>query len=407
VNEPEAPSARPRRPTFDPLPEWVAPATRLIHADRRPERNAGAVVFPIYQTSTFHYPAEFSEAQDGGSVYMYTRMSNPTLEGVAEVVRQLEGAEAARVYGSGMGALATPLFTFLRPGDEVIALEDLYGGSLDLLGELLPRFGVRVRFISHEAAGRPEELFSASTKMAIVESPTNPLLRVVDIARWARAADAAGALLLVDNTFATPINQNPIALGADLVLHSGTKYLGGHADLLAGAIAGPRGLLEKVDATHHVLGAVLDPFAAFLLLRGLRTLGVRVARQNSTGAGVAAALRNHPKVRSVFYPGAASPDEERIASLQMRGRGGMVSVVVAGGADGAQRFLRQLKLVHVASSLGSVESLASRPADTSHRHLSVKERERRGIDEGLVRLSLGLEEESDLVRDLTDALDRA
>ncbi len=403
----EEPAAPPERARFRPLPEWVGPATRLIHGARRTELNAGAVVPPIFQSSTFHYPPEFSEARAHGQVAFYTRLGNPSLEVPAELIRGLEGAEAARVFSSGMGAISTTLLTLLRPGDEVVALEDLYGGTLDLLGGLLPSLGVRVRWVSAEAAREPEAVVGPETRLAVLESPTNPLLRVHDIARWAEATRRRGALLLVDNTFATPILQRPLSLGADLVVHSATKYLGGHADLLAGAVAGPRELIERVDATHQVLGAVLDPFAAFLLTRGLRTLGVRVERQSASGTAVAQSLAGDPRVERVHYPGSANPEEEQIAARQMRGRGGMVSLVVRGGSEGAHRFLHQLKLVHVAGSLGGVESLASMPAETSHRHLSAGECARRGIVPGLVRLSLGIEDVDDLIRDLREALSRS
>ena len=400
---------RPEKPTtpFEPLPEWVGPATRLVHADRRAERNAGAVAFPIYQTSTFHFPAEYSEARDGGSVHMYTRHSNPTLDNASAIVAALEGTDGARVFGSGMGALSSVFFTFLRPGDEVVALEDLYGGTLDLLRELLPRYGVTVRWVPWAEATDPGSVVTPRTRLVMVESPTNPLLHVLDLAEWAGAADRVGALLVVDNTFATPINQRPAALGADLVVHSATKYLGGHGDLLAGVVAGPAELLERIDRTHRMLGSVLDPFAGFLLTRGLRTLELRVARQSASGRSVAEALRGHPRVSRVYYPGDGSPQEEEIASRQMAGRGGMVSIVVDGGVDAAHRFLRHLRLVHVATSLGGVESLACIPGETSHRSLSPEELEKRGLDPALVRLSLGVEDPEDLLRDITEALDAA
>ncbi len=399
--------APPGRPRYRPLPDWVHPATRLIHGARQDDLNAGSVVPPIYQASTFHYPPEFSEVAERSRVQFYTRLGNPSQEVAAELIRQLEGAEAARVFGSGMGAISTALLTLVRPGNEVVALEDLYGGTLDLLAGLLPSMGVRVRWVGASELKSPESVVTPATKLVVVESPTNPLLRLCDLGRWAAAAHGHGALLLVDNTFATPVNQSPIRLGADLVAHSASKYFGGHADLIAGALVGSRELLARIDATHQVIGSVLDPFAAFLLTRGLRTLEVRVVRQNATGATVAGALGDHPKVSRVFYPGRSDPDDEALARQQMRGRGGMVSLALRGGAESAHRFLHHLRLVHVAGSLGGVESLASMPAETSHRHLLPDERERRGIEPGLVRLSLGLEHPDDLVRDLSEALDAA
>ncbi|MCI4330956.1 MAG: aminotransferase class I/II-fold pyridoxal phosphate-dependent enzyme [Thermoplasmata archaeon] len=399
----EAPAVAPRR-RFDPLPEWVHPATWLQHGGRRPERNAGAVVPPIYQTSTYHYPASFSEAAGSGDVHLYTRMDNPTQEVAAELIRGLEGAGGARVFASGMGACSTVLLAFLREGDEVVALHDLYGGTIDLLRDTLPRFGVTTRWVSPDESTDPTAAVSPKTRVVWLETPSSPLLRVHDIRSWAEAADRVGALLVVDNTFATPINQRPLSLGADLVVHSATKYLGGHSDLVAGAVVGSPQLLERVDPVHTTIGAALDPFAAFLLARGMRTLELRVGRQNANGLRVAAELAGHPKVERVYYPGSGPASEDETARRQMSGRGGVVSLVVRNGSEGAQRFLRQLRLVHVASSFGGVESLASVPAETSHRHLSSEELARRGIVPGLVRLSLGVEDADDLLRDLSEAL---
>jgi cystathionine beta-lyase/cystathionine gamma-synthase len=401
--ESQDPGLRPR-PRFTPIPEWAGPSTRLVHGARRPEYNAGAVVPPIYQTTTYRFPGDFSEAVDRGGVYLYSRLANPTVEVPTELLRQLEGGEAARLFGSGMGAVTSLLLSLLKSGDEVVALDVLYGGTLDTLTDIFPRYGVSVRFVSERTAREPEAVLTDRTRIAWLESPTNPLLTVHDLSRWARACDSVGTILVVDNTFATPINQNPLSLGADLVVHSATKYLGGHHDLLAGAVVGPADLLSRIDTKGNI-GAPLDPFAAFLLGRSLKTLALRVARQNENGRAVAEALAAHPVVRQVYYPGRASAEEEAIAARQMRGRGGMVTLSLNGGAGAAVQFLRRLRFVQSASSLGGVESLASVPAITSHRHLSSEERARRGIDDGLVRLSLGIEDPEDLVRDMTEALD--
>ena len=392
------------RPRFTELPEWVGPSTRLVHGARRPDYNAGAVVPPIYQTANYHFPAEFSESADRGGVYLYSRLANPTVEGPTELVRQLEGGDAARLFASGMGAFSALLLSLLRSGDEVVALDVLYGGTLELLKDTFPRYGVSVRFVGEKEAREPETLLTEKTRLAWVESPTNPLLTVHDIGRWARAADTVGTLLVVDNTFATPIDQSPLALGADLVVHSATKYLAGHSDLVAGAIVGPENLLSRIDSKGDI-GSTLDPFAAFLLARSLKTLALRVARHNENGRRVAEALAAHPLVRRVYYPGRASADEEAIAARQMRGRGGMLTFTLDGGAERAEKLLHRLRFVHSAASLGGVESLASVPSLTSHRHLSPAERAKRGIEDGLVRLSLGIEDPEDLVRDLTEALD--
>jgi len=401
-----SPKKRPQHPEFDPIPEEAGKATILLHAGRRPERNAGAVVAPIFQTSTFHFPSNFSESSEFGDTYLYTRNRNPMHEVLEEKLRRVEGGESARVFGSGMGAITTTLLSLLKPGDEIVALEDLYGGTLSLLQTVLPKFGIRVRWVPHEEAGEPERLVGPGTRLVHLETPTSPLLRVHDIRRWADATHRSGALLSVDNTFATPINQNPIPLGADLVVHSATKYLGGHHDLLAGAVIGRRELIERIDP-RVVFGSVLDPLAAFLLDRGMKTLALRVERQNETGRAVAESLVTHPKVEHVYYPGHNNPTDEEIARRQMRGRGGVVSVSVKGGLDGAHRFLKALRLVHVASSLGGVETLASLPVETSHVHLKSEELASRGIAAGLVRLSVGLEEPEDILRDLRHGLDAA
>ncbi|HEV8049170.1 MAG TPA: aminotransferase class I/II-fold pyridoxal phosphate-dependent enzyme [Thermoplasmata archaeon] len=393
------------RPKFHPLPEWIGPGTRAVHAGARDDANAGAVVFPIYQTSNFHFPAAFSEARDPSGVHLYTRLDNPTQEVAGELLRSLEGAEAARVFGSGMGAISSTLLTFLRPGDEIVALEDLYGGTVDLLRELLPRFGVRVRLLSQAEAERPEDAIGKAARVVYFESPTNPLLRVHDIRRWAAAARAAGAISVFDNTFATPVGQSPLALGVDLVVHSASKYLGGHSDLIAGAVAGSAELVQRVDRTHAVLGSPLDPFAAFLLTRGMKTLPLRVARASANAARVVEALESHPAIARVHYPGRDQPDSEAVAAAQMRFRGGMVAIELRRGQSAVQRFLKRVRLVHVAASLGGVESLASVPRETSHRGLSDADALARGIVPGLVRLSLGIEEADDLVRDLSEALD--
>ncbi len=388
---------------FRPLPAWAGPSTRLVHGGQFPELNAGAVVPPVYQTSTFRYPAAFSEASAHGTVRIYSREGNPTVDGPAEVLRDLEGGGAARLFASGMGAIAATFLSLLRSGDEVVAPDGLYGGTIDLLRDLLPRFAVRVRLLDMARAQSPEQEVTPATRLAFVETPTNPTLRVHDIERWARAIHGAGGLLVVDNTFASPINQRPLALGSDLVVHSATKYLGGHSDLTAGAVIGPSELVERVDPAFH-LGAPLDPFAAFLLHRSLKTLGLRVERQNRNAAAVLAALRGERGVVRVHYPGLADAEQEAIAGRQMAGRGGMLGLTVHGGSTAAARFLSGLRIVQAAASLGGVESLASLPRETSHRPYSETQRAALGIEEGLVRLSLGIEEPDDLVRDLREAL---
>ncbi|MCI4342236.1 MAG: aminotransferase class I/II-fold pyridoxal phosphate-dependent enzyme [Thermoplasmata archaeon] len=395
------PSPRP----FRPLPPWAqGPATIALHGARRPERNAGAVVHPIYQTSTFRFPGPYSELGIEGPPYLYTRHDNPTQEVAAETVRLLEGGESARVYGSGMGAISAALLGLLSPGEELVAMENLYGGTVGLCSGLLRRLGIAVRWVSPHEEAEPELVLSDRTRVVFLESPSNPLLQVHDIAQWAAAADARGALTIVDNTLATPVNQHPIELGADVVVHSGTKYLGGHSDLMAGALVAPRSIMDRIHATDIGLGSVLDPFAAFLLARGMKTLPLRVERQNRSAAWLVEQLVAIPEVERVWYPGRASPEEEALAARQMGGRSGVLAFVLRGGLAAARRTLARLECVHVASSFGGVESLVSLPEETSHVGLSEAERRECGMPSGMLRLSVGLEEPEVLLSDLRQAI---
>lgn len=359
---------------------------------------------PIYQTSTFDFPSELSDsARSGGPTYLYTRYANPSLEDAAETIRSLEGAEAGLVFGSGMGAISATLLALLSPGEELVALEDLYGGTVALLETILPRFGVRVRWVSRGESGEPEKVVGPSTRLVLLESPTNPRLEVIDLARWSAAAHAVGARVLVDNTFATPINQTPVALGADAVVDSASKYLGGHSDLIGGGAVGAESPLRKISEIHLSLGSVMDPFAAFLLSRGLRTLPLRVHRQNRSAAQLVHDLESEPWVEELHYPGRESAEQEEIARKQMAGRGGVITLVVRGGFEGARRILRGLEIIHPASSLGGVESLASLPMQTSHSRLTTEQRRERGISDGMLRLSVGLEDPGTLLEDLRRA----
>ncbi len=385
-------------------PRW-GPGTLAVHAGDSPDLNAGAVVGPIYQTSTFRFPSAFSEA-GAGRTHLYTRVANPTLTQAGAVVSSLEGGKEGRVFSSGMAALSAVVLGRLRQGDEVVAPEDLYGNTVTLLKQELPRWGIRVRFVPGARSSEVGEYVTERTRLLLVESPTTPTLRVYDLAAWARAAEAAGAWLVVDNTFATPVNQRPLGLGAHVVMHSATKYLGGHSDLLAGALVSGPGRLTELDAFAATLGGTLDPLAGFLLLRGMKTLSLRMARHNENARAVVEELQGHPKVTAICYPGRASAEEEKICRRQMKGRGGMISLVLRGGLSEARRFLRGLSLFQVAGSLGGVESLVSLPLETSHRALSREERERRGIADSMARLSLGIEDAADLVADLKTALGR-
>lgn len=380
--------------------------TRAVHSGDALDYNAGAVVPPIYQSVTFHFPAELSEAREKGTVHLYTRLGNPTLTNAARTVANLEGAEKGEVFSSGMAAMSSVLLSSLRAGDEVVALEDLYGNTIVALRDLLPRMGIAVKWVSGNDPSAVLGAMSEKTKLLILESPTNPTLRVHDIRTWAKAARSVNALLLVDNTFATPVNQNPLELGADIVMHAATKYLSGHSDIVAGALAGSGASMTKVTEFATTLGGTLDPIAAFLLSRGMKTLGVRMKKHNENAKAIATEFARHPRIEAVHYPGSHSSEEEKIAMSQMRGRSGMVSLVIAGGLPAARSFMSSLTLIHPASSLGGVESLVSLPVETSHRQLTKEDRDRRGIADGLARISVGIEDASDIISDIRAALSK-
>jgi len=321
-----------------------------------------------------------------------------------EKIRDLEGAEAATSFSSGMAAISATFFTFLRPGDRVVSIKDSYGGTNKLFTEFLPEFGIHVKLCDTSDHEQIETELTQGCKLLYLESPTNPTVKITDIARLAQAAHRAGALVVVDNTFATPINQNPLALGADLVLHSATKFLGGHADALGGAACGSDALIKRLYHFREINGATLSPADAYSLLRGMKTLSLRVAQQNNSAMTIARWLAQHPAVEQVNYPGLESHRQHAIAVRQMRGFGGMLSFSVRGGLDAIKVFLPMLELAHRAANLGCVETVVGPPSVTSHVECSAQERAAAGIPEGLVRYSTGIEDVDDLIADLQQAL---
>lgn len=363
---------------------------------------------PIYQTSTFLLGdvargAALFAGEESGNVY--SRIGNPTTAAVEEKIAALEGAEGAVAFASGMGAIAAVFLSLLSSGDEVLLLGPLYGGTRGLLEEMLPRFGVTARSVSDA------ELATAvapNTRMIYVESPTNPTLSIHDLANVAEVARRHGIVSVADSTFATPYLTRPIALGIDLVVHSATKYLGGHGDLLGGLVAGSLELLEPVrmEGLRH-LGATLDPHVAFLLLRGMRTLHLRMAAHCSNARAVADALRGQPGISAVYYPGFEDHPGHAVAAQQMSGFGGMVSVEFSAGLPAATAFLEALKTFDHGVSLGDVASLACHPATTTHQLLPVEMLEAEGVTPGLVRLSVGIEDPADLVEDVLQAAQAA
>jgi methionine-gamma-lyase len=381
------------------------PGTQAVHGGR--ERRVGPLATPIVQTATFAFAsaAEMRRYLAGDEeLFLYTRYANPTVRELEAAIAALEGAEAALALASGMAAMTTAVLSLVRAGDEVLAGASLYGGTVRLLAEVLPRFGVTARFVPLPELPHVDRLAGERSRVLVVESPTNPTLQVVDLAAVAAAAHARGIVVVVDNTFATPLLQQPLALGADLVMHSLTKALSGHSDVIGGALAGSRERIAAASATMKVLGGCMDPHAAFLVLRGLKTLQVRVERQCANAAALARRLEGHPAVKRVLYPGLASHPGHEVARRQMKAFGGVLAIEVAGGLEAAERFYDRLGLVARAASLGGVESLASLPVHTSHHGLGEKELREAGIDPGLVRLSVGIEDAADLVADVEHAL---
>ena len=338
--------------------------------------------------------------------HIYGRNTNPTVHVFEEKVRLLEGAEAATSAATGMGIISSVLCALLGMGDRVVSVKDTYGGTSVMFTEFLPKQGVVSSLCDttdHEAI---EKEIAKGCKVLYLETPTNPTIKIVDIARLAKAGREAGAVVVVDNTFATPINQNPLELGADLVLHSATKFLGGHADVLGGVVCGKMDLVKKVYHYREINGASLSPMSAYLLLRGMKTLSLRIGRQNENALSIARFLEAHPGIDRVFYPGLESHAGHEIAARQMKGFGGMMSFTLKGnGFETVRRFLPKLHLAHKAANLGAVETIAGVPATTSHVECTAEERKALGIPESLVRYSVGIEDAKDLIADLTQALD--
>jgi cystathionine beta-lyase/cystathionine gamma-synthase len=370
-------------------------------------QNAEPLTTPIFETTTFVFDSaqQVRDYNEGKSEkYLYTRYGNPTVTAVEEKVAKLEGAEAAMVLSSGQAATTTALLGLLKSGDEILCSSAVYGGTLHLIADLLTKFGITARFASIEELRYPDRLFSPATRLLWFESPINPTLRCVDIAAVASACRAHGVKSMIDNTFASPVNQQPISLGVDLVMHSATKYLNGHSDVTAGVLAGSVELLAPVQKARRMLGTILDPYAAYALGRGLKTLVVRMDRHNTNAMKVATWLASDKRVQAVFYPGLPQHPDHEIARKQMSGFGGMVCVDLRGGYEGAARFFDSLKLFNRAASLGGVESLCSLPIITSQWGHSDDELRRAGVTHSMARLSVGLEDADDLIADLDQAL---
>lgn len=382
--------------------------TKLIKGANPPAEEITPLTNPIYQTTAFLFDSaeEVRRYAEGHSnAYLYSRYKNPTSVAVAATIAELEGAAAALLFSSGMAATATTFLTFLKSGDEVVCSTDVYGGTTLLLNNLLEGLGVRVRFVTPKELCEPEKVLHSSTRLIWFESPANPTLRCLNVRAIAATCRKQQILSVVDNTFATPLNQQPLAFGVDLCMHSASKYLNGHSDVTAGVITGCDELIDQVRTTRKLLGTVLDPAAAYALGRGLKTLDVRVERHNKNAMEVAKFLDRDSRVKSVSYPGLPAHPDYNLAAAQMNGFGGVVCLELDGGLERASRFFDRLKIFKRAVSLGGVESLCSLPVLTSHWGQSSELLRRAGVTAGMARLSVGLEDIKDLIADLDQALD--
>ncbi|MDP9409638.1 MAG: cystathionine gamma-synthase [Actinomycetota bacterium] len=375
-------------------------ATRAIHAGQNPDPATGATIVPIYQTSTYT-----QEAPGRHKGYEYSRTGNPTRAALEECVAALEGAEYGLAFASGLAA-TTAVMSLLSPGDHVVAGDDLYGGSYRLFDKVLPRTGgLNFTFADTTDPASVERALRPETKMLWIETPTNPMLTLSDIAKLSEMARERGALVAVDNTFASPYFQNPLSLGADLVVHSTTKYMGGHSDVVGGAVmTSNEGFYEGIKFYQNAAGAVPGAFDSWIVLRGLKTLAVRMRQHEENALAVAEFLQNHPEVETVNYPGLPSHPQHELAKRQMSGFSGMVSFTLKGGAEAAYAAVQKTRLFHFAESLGGVESLITHPATMTHAAIPREQREARGVTDGLLRLSVGIEEKEDLIADLDRAI---
>lgn len=388
------------------VPTSAGLATHCVHGHVIEDPH-GSAILPVYNTTTFAFAdtAELLDVVEGRKAgSLYTRYGlNPSIQALEQTLAGLEGAEAAWAFSSGMAAEAALFLTHGRNG--IVCVGDAYGGTMELIGDQLPLLGMSTHLVLGSELDRLDGLLAAGTGLVFLETPTNPVLEMFDIRAIADMAHRYGALLAVDNTFASPVNQRPLELGADMVVHSATKYLGGHSDLTAGALMGSRELLLPVWNWRKNLGSMPAPATADLLMRSLRTLVVRVRQQNANAQAIAEAMKGHPRVARVLYPGLPDFPGHELAKRQMLGFGGMLTIEVTGAGVAASRVAERLRLFKLAPSLGGVESLVTQPCTTTHHGLTVEERARRGISDAMLRLSVGLEDVADLIADLRQALD--
>src|SRR5215469_15516902 len=378
--------------------------TEAVRGGTHLDKKNGPLATPIYQTSTFEVTDMEQQLRATHTDMFYTRYGNPTHTVAESAIAELEGTDAALLFASGMSAITTSILALVKSGDHIVAQRDIYGGATKFLTQWLPKFGVETTLVDTTDYEQHERAMRPNTKILHLESPTNPTLRVVDLKRVAGIAKKHGVITTIDSTFATPINCRPAEYGVDLVMHSGTKYFSGHSDLIAGIVAGRQDLIDTIHGTRTTIGCNMDPHAAWLLLRGIRTLAVRVQRQNDNALRVARFLDGHPKVRLVNYPFLEEHPQYGLAKQQMTGGGGLLSFEVDGTGEDAKRLVESLRLFTLAPSLGGVDSLVTIPVLTSHAMISASDRQKMGVSEQLIRLSVGIENADDLITDLEQGL---
>ena len=385
-------------------PHQYRQETEAVRGGADLSKKNGPLSTPIYQTSTFEVVDNDQQLRATHTDMFYTRYGNPTHTVAENAIADLEGTDAALLFASGMGAVTTAILALLEAGDHVVAQRDIYGGVNKFLTQWLPKLGIETTFVDTTEYDQHERAIRPNTKLLYLESPTNPTVRVIDLERVAALARKHKLISMIDSTFATPINVRPAEFGIDLVMHSGTKYFGGHSDLIAGIIAGRQDLIDHIHETRTTLGGCMDPHAAWLLLRGMKTLAVRVQRQNDNALRVARFLDGHPKVRLVNYPFLEEHPQYGLAKEQMTGGGGLLSFEVDGTGEDAKRLVESLRLFTLAPSLGGVDSLVTIPVLTSHAMISAGDRQKMGVSEQLIRLSVGIENADDLITDLEQGL---
>jgi cystathionine beta-lyase/cystathionine gamma-synthase len=378
--------------------------TEAVRGGADLSKKNGPLSTPIYQTSTFEVTDNDQQLRATSTDMFYTRYGNPTQTVAEAVIAELEGTDAARLFASGMNAITTSVLALLKSGDHVVAQRDIYGGSIKFFSQWLPKLGIETTFVDTTEYDQHARAIRPNTRLLYLESPTNPTLRVVDLRQVTALAKQHNLITFIDSTFATPINQRPADFGIDLIMHSGTKYFSGHADLICGIVAGRRDLIEKIHDTRITVGGVIDPHAAWLLIRGMKTLAVRVQRHNENALRVAQFLAQHPKVRRVHYPFLERHPQRSLAMEQMHGGGGVLSFEVDGSAEDARRLTEALHLFTLAPSLGGVDSLVCVPVLTSHAMVSAEHRKSMGVTDQMIRLSVGIESADDLIADLEQAL---